>query len=223
MSISSNILNLRKNLGYSQDDIANSLGVTRQTYSKFENGSCELSASQIQKLADIFGLQVSELYYELPNTDKFKQMLIYILDKFGAKGLPKTKLAKLLYLSDFSHYYHSLESMSNVKYKCQDYGPLADSFYDIVEVMYDNGELHIDNLSEGAQMVSLSKSLKSRECELLSSEEKKEIDLICEKWKNATSKEIINFTHHQKPWMACRPNEVIPYDLILQEDPSNVY
>ena len=223
MSINNNISLLRKSLGYSQDEIANRLGVTRQTFSKFENGTCELNTSQIQKLADIFGVQISELYYEVQNLDKFKQMVVYILSYFGRGGLPKTKLAKLLYLSDFYHYYNHLESMSNVIYKCKDYGPLADPFLEIVDDMYEKGELHIDCLSEGAQMLSLSKSVNPKNVVSLSEEEISEINQICDKWKDANSKEIVNFTHNQKPWMACRPNEIIPYDLILQEDPDDVF
>lgn len=223
MSISSNIIELRKRAGYSQEEIASKLGVTRQTYCKFENGSADLNTTQIQQLADIYGVQVVELYYEIQNKEKFKEMLIYILTKFRKHGLPKTKLAKLLYLSDFSHYYTHLESMSNVYYKCQEYGPLADPFYETVEDMAEQGKIHIDILGEGAQMISLSKSEFVNEFPLLSTEEIKEIDDICNKWASASSKEIINFTHNQKPWMACRPNEIIPYDLILQEDPDHVY
>lgn len=223
MSISSNLSLLRKEYGFSQDEIANKLGVSRQTYSKFENGTAELNTSQIQQLADIFGVQIPELYYEVQNTKKFKQMLVYILSKFNRRGLTKTKLAKLLYLSDFTHYYYHLQSMSNVLYKCKDYGPLAEPFLETIDDMFEKGELHIDMLSEGAQMVSMSKSVSTNDFSLLSNEEKKEMDKICEKWNDANSNEVVNFTHNQKPWMACRPNEIIPYDLILQEDPKNVY
>lgn len=223
MSISSNLSLLRKEYGLSQDEIANKLGVSRQTYSKFENGTAELNTSQIQQLADVFGVQIPELYYEVQNTKKFKQMLVYILSKFSRRGLTKTKLAKLLYLSDFTHYYYHLESMSNVLYKCKDYGPLAEPFLETIDDMFEKGELHIDMLSEGAQMVSMSKSVSTNDFSLLSNEEKKEMDRICEKWNDANSNEVVNFTHNQKPWMACRPNEIIPYDLILQEDPKNVY
>ena len=223
MGISENISFLRKKYNYSQDDIANKLGITRQTYAKFENGSGDLSTSQIQQLAEFFGVQVSELYYVIQDTSKFKQMLIYILAKFNAHGLPKTKLAKLLYLSDFNYYYNNLESISNVHYKCNDYGPLAEPFLETVDEMIDKGELHIDVLDKGAQMLYLSKSVNPKDYDKLSIEEKHIIDSICKKWKDANSQELVNFTHGQKPWMACRPGEIIPYDLILQEDPDRVY
>lgn len=223
MSVNSNVFQIRKNLGYSQDDIAIKMGITRQTYMKFENGTASLSTTQLEQLANIFGVHINEFYYEVQNTNKFKEMLVYILSKFGGKGLPKTKLAKLLYLTDFNHYYNNLESMSSVIYKCKDYGPLAEPFLEIVDEMIDGGEMHLDPLSEGAQMLTLSRSCDTKHLSLLSNEEKKEMDNICKKWSKSTTQEIVNFTHKQKPWMACRENEAIPYELILQEDPENVY
>ena len=62
MSINDNITSLRKNFGYSQDDVANKLGVSRQTFSKVENGSAELSYSQLKQVADFFGIQVTDLF-----------------------------------------------------------------------------------------------------------------------------------------------------------------
>ena len=223
MGVSNNITFLRKKYNYSQDEIASKLGVSRQTYSKFENGSAELNIMQVQQLANIYGVKVSDLFYEIQNTEKFKQMLIYVLSKFQKHGLTKTKLAKLLYLSDFYHYYTHFDSISHVNYKCKEYGPLAEPFLEVIEDMYEKGELHIDILDEGAQILSLSKSFKQNNFDELNDEEKKEIDEVCDKWKDATSKELVNFTHKQKPWMACEENEIIPYDLILQEDPNNVF
>lgn len=223
MGINENVSKLRKRYGYSQDEIARKLGLSRQTYAKFENGSGELNTSQVQQIADFFGVEVSELYYKVQDIDKFKQMMVYILSKFNKRGLPKTKLAKLLYLSDFYHYYNHFESISNVSYKCKDYGPLAEPFLEAVDDMYEKGDIHIDILDEGAQMISLSKSLNAKAIVNLSDEEKKEIDEVCNKWKDANSNELVNFTRNQKPWMACRPNEIIPYNLILQEDPDHVF
>lgn len=46
---------------------------------------------------------------------------------------------------------------------------------------------------------------------------------MCEKWKNKNTKEIVEFTHNQIPWSICREHEVIPYELINNEEPENVY
>ncbi len=36
-------------------------------------------------------------------------------------------------------------------------------------------------------------------------------------------KKIVDFTHNQLPWSVTDDKEIIPYVLITQEDPQNVY
>lgn len=222
MNINSNIAALRKKRGYSQDEIASRLGVSRQTYMKMEKEGGIVTTDQLETLSQIFGVSIAEFYYQVQNIDKFREMYLYVLSKFSS-GITKTKLAKLLYLADFRHFYDNLESMSGVMYKCKEYGPLADPFLELTDSMFDKGEINISILSMGAQMISLPYKLKLEDLELLSTQEKVEIDEICDNWKDSNTQTIVNFTHHQKPWMACRPDEVIPYELILQEDPDHVY
>lgn len=221
MAINDNIVSLRKKFGYSQQDIADKLSITRQTYMKIEKNDNQPTTKQLQDLANIYGVPVEEFFYGVQDIEKFKQMYLYILSKFK-NGLPKTKLAKMLYFADFRHFYNTLESMSNVLYRCKDYGPLADPFLDLTEDMSESGEIRISCLSAGANIISIKSVTFNNSYDLLSKEELKEIDEICEKWKNIDTQEIVNYTHHQKPWMACRKNEIIPYELILQEDPEHV-
>lgn len=223
MSVLENLVKLRNKFGYSMEDVANKLGISRQTYGKIENDEAPLTTKQLDMLAAYFGVPVEEFFYGVQNTDKFKQMYLYIVKQFGERGLPKTKLAKLLYLVDFNHFYNNLESMSNVLYKCKEYGPLADSFLELTDNLYQTGDIKIDCLSEGAQMIKIPACLNDFNFSLLSDDEKQEIEAVCEKWKDEPTQVIVNFTHHQKPWKSCRANEVIPYELILQEEPENVY
>lgn len=223
MTIYKRLYELRKKYEYSQVDIASRLKITRQTYMKMENGKAPITTDVLRNIANIYGIPVEEFYYGPSNIEKFKQMYMYILSNFKHNGIPKTKLAKLLYLVDFRHFYEKLEPMSGVLYKHQQYGPVADPFLELTEDLYDNGDIRYDFLSEGAQMIIPSSNLYKNGYPLLSKTDKKEIDEICKLWKNISTKEIVNYTHNQKPWMACRDNEVIPYTLILQEEPDNVY
>jgi uncharacterized phage-associated protein len=54
-------------------------------------------------------------------------------------------------------------------------------------------------------------------------EEKSFLKKIAEKWKTKSTKEIVDFTHNQLPWSVTDHKEIIPYVLITQEDPKNVY
>ena len=49
------------------------------------------------------------------------------------------------------------------------------------------------------------------------------LEKISKKWKDKNTQDIVNFTHNQLPYTICRDNEVIPYELITQEDADKVY
>ena len=63
----------------------------------------------------------------------------------------------------------------------------------------------------------------SRQETILLSEEIELIQEIAQKWCQHNTESIVEFTHEQLPWKISRDNEVIPYELITQEEPENVY
>ena len=72
-------------------------------------------------------------------------------------------------------------------------------------------------------VVSESESNKNDKIQTLSGEEQSLMKKIAAKWKDKNTNEIVNFTHNQLPYFLCRDNELIPYELITQEDPGVVY
>lgn len=60
MNIGDKIFNLRKSKGYSQEDIANKLNVSRQTVSKWETNQSMPDFDKIVPLCDIFGISTDE-------------------------------------------------------------------------------------------------------------------------------------------------------------------
>lgn len=59
--LNENIRTIRKNKGFTQEDLANRLHVTRQTISKWEKGYSVPDAEMLTGLADILDVPVSEL------------------------------------------------------------------------------------------------------------------------------------------------------------------
>ncbi len=59
--LSENIRNLRKQKGYSQEQLADKLNVVRQTVSKWEKGYSVPDADMLEELADIFDVSVGDL------------------------------------------------------------------------------------------------------------------------------------------------------------------
>ncbi|MBP6866571.1 MAG: DUF4065 domain-containing protein [Candidatus Pacebacteria bacterium] len=215
----------------SQEQIAKAIGVSRPTYTAIESGKQELSAAEAQKLASFMSITIDELITgNVSNIAKYKQMILTFLrmqltDKNDNK-VPKTKLAKLLYLADFAWFYDHAQSMSGMQYRKIDFGPVPDAFFRAIDELEANGKINIDRKSvNGKEMFLIEESDSNRNEKInsLSIEEIKLMKEICKKWKGKNTKEIVNFTHNQLPYVLCKPDEIIPYELITQEDPEMVF
>ena len=158
-------------------------------------------------------------------------MLIEVLRRYHAytgRPAPKTLFAKLIYFADFAWYYNELRPMSGMKYRRDQFGPVPDQFFRLTDNMVESGELtlkikRIPGHKRPAQLISLSTETAEEPNQYLSENEISIIDKIVKKWRDASVDEIFEFTHHQLPWQVTRPGEFIPYELITQEEPDNVY
>ncbi len=62
--IGNNIAKLRKLQGFTQDNLAAYLGVSRVQVSHYERGERDISVTELNKLADLFGIELSDLMEE---------------------------------------------------------------------------------------------------------------------------------------------------------------
>ena len=92
MEIGKTITDLRKNNKLSQQDLAEKLGVTRQTISKWELGQTYPSINQAKELSKIFNISLDELVNndiknllveKTSNTEKLAGIIINILKVIG--------------------------------------------------------------------------------------------------------------------------------------------
>jgi DNA-binding XRE family transcriptional regulator len=206
--------------------MANFIGVSRPTYIALEKGDGSLTIDQLNKLADKIGCQPEDIFLKnLTNEEKYKEVLMEML-KYGSDNkdekITKTKLAKLIYLADFTWYYQNLEPMTGAKYRKLPQGPVPNLYFSTIDQLFDEGLVNIE-INKDAQMISLSEAGKNFKKEKINSSEEKLIKEIASKWKNKRTNEIVAFTHDQLPYKICNPGEVIPYELITQQDPEDVY
>ncbi|MDD5621457.1 MAG: hypothetical protein PHS27_02620, partial [Candidatus Pacebacteria bacterium] len=85
-----------------------------------------------------------------------------------------------------------------------------------------DGKISIDHKGD-AFLVSSSGSSSKQKFDLLNDKELNLIKKISAKWKNKNTRDIVDFTHEQLPYKICAPDEIIPYELIIQQDPDYVY
>lgn len=88
-----NLISLRKIHGYSQDELAEKIGVSRQTLSKYETGESYPDIEKCKLLADIFGTTLDDLVsYDKNDSENYgldvppKGKHIFGMVKVGDKG-----------------------------------------------------------------------------------------------------------------------------------------
>ncbi len=216
------IKTLREKKGISQLEIAKQLDISRASYIAIEQGKREITLGELEKLSDILGVSIQDIKHgELPNYQKYKQMILAFLQL--NKSLPKTKLAKLLYFADFAWYYKHLESMSGMQYRKIQYGPVADSYFRLIDEMFDGGEIKIQNTDKGTMLVSATRAGIKEQLRNLSTAEIALIKDIDGKWKDKKTEEIVSFTHKQMPYMFAEDNDIVSYEIFGQENPGDIY
>ncbi|MEK7190264.1 MAG: helix-turn-helix domain-containing protein [Patescibacteria group bacterium] len=211
--------------GLSQSDLALKLGISRPSYIAIEQGKRELTLGEFEKLSSILNVSFEEVENgESPNYEKYKQMILAFLRL--NKNITKTKLAKLVYLSDFAWFYNHLQSMSGMQYRKIKYGPVPDAFFRALDELEEEGKIGIDRKNtDGKEMIIISESdsNKKQKLENISGDETILIKNIYKKWKDKKTAEIVNFTHNQLPYLMADDEEIVSYALITQEDPHEVY
>ena len=224
------IKELRTKNKLSQEQVALAIGVSRPTYSAIEAGKQKLDTDEVKKLANLYTVSVDDLLSgHIPNIAKYKQMILsYLRMNLSKDGkIPKTKLAKLLYLADFAWFYDHTESMSGMQYRKIEHGPVPDMFFRALEELEEDGKIEVDRKTDDKDramfLISESESNHNEKITTLSPGELNLMNQIGTKWKDKKTKEIVNFTHNQLPYFLCKMEEIIPYVLIVQEDPDKVF
>lgn len=224
-----NLESIRKGKNKTQEEIANYIGVTRQTYSKIEKWEVEATLWQAVKLAELLWKKLEEFFpkdvgvIKTKETDweKYKQIIRLFIENWTTKKfkITKTKLAKLCYLADFAWYYYNLEPLTGLQYKRLPQWPVPDAFFRAIDELFEEESISIQ-IDGNSHLISNKWYVAG---DRLTLEEKSFLNKIAKKWQRASTSEIVDFTHQQIPWMICKEKEIIPYNLITQEESTNVF
>lgn len=220
---------LRQKRSINQSDVADRLKMSRQSFIEVEKGDKDLTLSELKALAGIFQISLEELLFDTAQVassdyslEKYKQIIMNCIQYGGASTdgrIPKTKLAKLAYLADFAWFYDYLQPMSGLSYRRIQQGPVPDQYFRVIDELFEAGAISIKNKGV-AFMIEATEAASQ---DLLSTDELNLIKNIAQRWRDKNTQEIVKFTHEQLPWKICRENELIPYELITQEDPEHVW
>jgi len=233
------IKKMREDRELSQDGLAIKLGVPRPSISQIESGQRDVSSIELAKIAKIFEISIDDLlspdleekgYKDMKretkapkfNKDKFKQVLLYILDKCGAKAnVGETVLYKLLYFSDFNYYELFEEHLTGAAYRKISYGPAPYDFQHIVQEMIGEGKLKKVTTEYFGKPQKKYLPLVNADINLWkwSAREKEVIDKVIERLSGMDATTISEFSHEDIPWEVTKDKEIIDYDTVFYRKP----
>lgn len=223
------IQNKRKQSGLSQTHVAESLGISRPTYIKIEEGEVKPTEQQRALLAALFDVSQHTVdrnsekvvvdddtvhVKEIPkeNLDKFKQVLLYVVSKVGSRpNIGQTALYKLLYFIDFDYYEKYQKYLVGATYVKNTHGPSPVSFAKIARELESKGKLvevnsKFFNYDQKKYLVT-----DEPEVSLLSAQELKHIDDELERLASKTAKALSDLSHEDTPWKVANKMEVLNY------------
>ncbi|MGB3922176.1 MAG: type II toxin-antitoxin system antitoxin SocA domain-containing protein [Minisyncoccia bacterium] len=235
------IKNKRKLLGLSQEDVAESLGVSRPTYVKLESGESKPNEQQTAILASLFnvsqenlkdnssdidavkvnGVEIREIPKE--NEKKFKEVLLYVLGKIGSRpNIGQTALYKILYFIDFDYYEKFEKQLIGATYIKNTYGPTPISFAKIVKQMESEGKLVEVKSKYFNHDQTKYIPVADADVSKISGQELKHIDDEIERLGYLTGTELSKRSHDDMPWLVAKDKQVINYEHVFyrSEDTS---
>lgn len=240
------IQRLREERGFTQEFLASKLSISRPTYIQIERGERDLTVTEAQKLADVFGITLKDLLarktpkHEVvierskkvmsgttglkiriveKNLEKFKQVLLYILEKVGGKpNVGETVLHKLLYFTDFDYYEKFEENLMGATYIKNHHGPTSIELGTVIEDMEKNGELEAVKSQYFKYEQKKYLPRKHPNLNVLSAREVEHIDDVLARLSDKNAKEIENYSHEDIPWKSAEDGRPLSYESVFYRD-----
>lgn len=241
------IRRLREAKGWQQDELAQKMELSRETLSSIENNRRQIRASELGRFADILGVSSDQLLGRIAldkvnlekiypeektveamrinvparNLHKFKEVLLYILNKIGAKSnVGETVLYKLLYFIDFDFYEKYEEQLIGATYKKNTYGPTPVEFRSIVSDMIQSKEIEMVKSSFYLKEQKKYLPLRAACLDALSAKELALVDEVLNRLGDKNASQISEYSHGDIPWKVTEDMGIIDYETVFYRTPE---
>jgi transcriptional regulator with XRE-family HTH domain len=243
--IGQRIAELRKIKGFSQEDLAKSIKISRPSLAQIELGNRNVDILELQKISQVLVFSLDDfmsqdfaLIQELSDKEerkskkqeerisvpklqvnKFKNVLLYILEHCAGKpNVGETVLYKLLYFSDFNYYELYEEHLTGAKYRKLPFGPVPQKLDAIIKQMIDNGQLQRVKTEYHGFPQTRYLPLEKADLTQLKASEKEVIDRVIEQMSNWSAAMISDYSHKDLPWEITDEGKDINYELAFYRE-----
>lgn len=242
-TFSDNLAKFRHQVGYTQKELANQIGITRTTYIKLERGLKSPTLDQINQLAKCLDVgidymigskavdgnkppkeavelaeKINQKNHKLAtkvSLDKLEAVLLYVLGKVGSQpNIGQTVIYKILYFIDFDFYEKHDRPITGLSYYHNHFGPTPGStFNQLTASLIDAGKLQI--VKTKFHDKPQIKYLANADPDLtsLTGQELVHIDEVLDRLSHKTASQISDYAHWDTPWVVTKPGQRIDYQL----------
>jgi len=240
--LGSRIQQFRSRIGLTQHQLADKLGVARTAVTAMEAGERKVDALLLEKIAQILNCSTQELtgaqqrpqvvlpkggtaseakpqeriHVPQKNYQKFKEVLLYILNKVGSKpNIGETVIYKLLYFMDFNFYEKYEEQFIGATYIKNTYGPTPTEFHKIVERMIKDGDLEKVPSQYFKYPQTKYLSRRTPDLSILKAHEVQMVDEVLRRLSDMNAQQISEFSHKDIPWLSTGDGKTISYESVF--------
>lgn len=163
----------------------------------------------------LLGNHLADKYsgYRNPNFEKITEMVVYFSDKLSPF---KTKMNKLLFYADFLMFKQSCFSISGMRYKAIEMGPVPINFQSIFEYLANKDEIDIFTTEFPQGYIGeqfKAKNGRPFRVELFSENELNVLEKVATVFKPTSTNQIIEISHLEEAWKKNEKNKsVISYE-----------
>lgn len=199
----------------------NLLSLLKREEVKFDEEKRNILIAKLTAESDsIFEDLFSEMLGEYPpsvysGNQSFSRDKLYAATLFFCKGsgVFKTKLNKLLFYADFSHYKKTGSSITGAQYACIDHGPVVDNFNYYFASLLEKRFLNAQEQSfPGGYVGEVYVSEEAPDLSLFSQDEIKTLSSIEKTFSDFSATDIRNFSHKELGYKATAKGDLISYE-----------
>lgn len=244
------IAHLRKMKGFSQEDLAKKVNISRPSVAQIELGNRGIDILELKEFSNVLGFSIDYFVSEnfepsktngtnpadhqkgteervstpILNIDKLKNILLYTLERCSGKSnVGETVLYKLLYFMDFNYFEIYEEHLTGAKYMKLPFGPVPQDIDHIINQMIDKGQLQRVKTGYHNYMQTRYLPLVKPDLSELNANEKDVIDKVIGQMSDWSAAVLSSYAHKDLPWMAAMEGEEINYELTFyRETPYSV-
>jgi len=244
------LVQIRKSKGYSQEELAKVLEISRPSLAQIELGNRSIDIFEIQKMASILGFSIDELvnanltllsepemmYSSIKKTEtkrnnvplfspnKFNNAFLYLIEKTaGMPNICEKGVIGRLYLADYNYYELFETHLSSSKYIKRSNFPLPEGIDKIMQQLIKNEYLIRVKTKNGKAIFNRIIPLIKSDLKELRASEKEVIDQVLTQTSNWSLSSIEQYIQDDMPIKISKENEMIDYEFSLyREAPYSV-